>query len=55
MHPETEQRRPIEVENAPADLGLTKLQARQRALAGWDNAPPESAGKSDRDIILGTV
>ncbi len=53
MHPETTQRRPIEVENAPAEQGLTALQAQQRQSCGWDNAAPVSAGKSDRDIILG--
>ncbi len=52
MQTEKIPRRPIEAENAPWDQGLTELQAQQRALLGWDNAPPKSAGKSERDIVL---
>ncbi len=46
------ERRPIEAVNADPQQGLTALQAQVRKEAGWDNIPPVSAGKTEKEIIL---
>ena len=46
-------RKPIPTEYADPDLGLTALQVQQRVEAGWSNETPESALKTDKQIILG--
>ncbi len=46
------ERRPIEITNADPAQGLTSLQAQVRAEAGWNNVPPVSPGKTEREIVL---
>ncbi len=48
-------RKPIPVENADPHVGLTELQAQTRLEAGWGNAAPESAAKSEKEIILSHI
>ncbi len=38
--------------NPPVDQGLTAQQAQARLESGWGNATPESAGKTEKEIIL---
>ncbi len=47
------ERTPIPVENASPEEGLTSLQAEVRLEAGWGNEAPLSAGKTEKEIILG--
>ncbi len=44
-------RRSIPVEYADPDKGLSHLQVEQRREGGWANTPPESASKTDKEII----
>ncbi len=46
------ERRPIEAVSADPQQGLTALQAQVRQEAGWDNVPPISAGKTEKEIVL---
>ena len=43
----------IPVEQADPRVGLTLQEARQRLSGGWGNDAPESASKTDKEIILG--
>ncbi len=52
MAAEETHRRPIEAVNAHPEQGLTALQAQVRQEAGWDNAAPVSAGKTEKEIVL---
>ena len=43
----------IPVEQADPRVGLTQQEAQQRLSGGWGNDAPESASKTDKEIILG--
>ncbi len=45
-------RQDIEILEADPDLGLTNEQANARREAGWANTAPQSASRSEREIIL---
>ncbi len=45
-------RTPLPVCNPDPEVGLTQEQAQRRLDAGWGNAAPEGAGRSERDIIF---
>ena len=45
-------RREIAVVEADVQLGLTGEQARQRAINGWSNGMPQSASKTEKEIVL---
>lgn len=48
-------RRDVPVVSAPPETGLTEGQARERAAAGWTNAPIEPPGKTVGQIIRSNV
>ena len=45
-------RQDVPVVEADIDLGLTGEQARQRAVKGWSNGMPQSASKTEKEIVL---
>ena len=45
----------IPVEETDIQTGLTCLQAQQRLDGGWANLAPQSAGKTEREIVLGHI
>ena len=45
-------RRDVEPISADIEYGLTSEQARERALNGWANGMPQSASKTEKEIIL---
>ena len=49
------QRLEVPVVQAPAELGLTTEQVRERMEGGWANLPVEPAGKTTKQIILSNV
>jgi len=50
--PQTVARQEIPVFEADPDYGLTEAQAAQRTAGGWTNSAPESASRSEKEIIL---
>jgi len=45
-------RRDVQVVEADAQLGLTAEQVKERALNGWSNGMPQSASKTEKEIVL---
>ncbi|MBQ8768712.1 MAG: cation-translocating P-type ATPase [Oscillospiraceae bacterium] len=44
--------RDVAVVEADIDIGLTGEQARERAVKGWSNGMPQSASKTEKEIVL---
>ena len=45
-------RRDVPVVKAEVDVGLSAEQARERAINGWSNGMPQSASKTEKEIVL---
>ncbi len=48
-------REPVEIKNPDPRLGLTQEEAKLRSACGWANETPESAGKSEKEIVLSKI
>ena len=53
MEKENKVRLAIPVIEADPKVGLSQLEAKQRFDGGWANTAPETAGKTEKEIILG--
>ena len=48
-------RQDIDIRNPDPETGLTTEEAATRTLAGWNNAAPDTAGRTEAEIIAGNV
>ena len=53
--PETPERRDVPVAHPDPQQGLTGAQVRERADAGWTNAPVDPPGKTVKQIVLSNI
>ena len=53
--PETPERRDVPVAHPDPQQGLTSAQVRERADAGWTNAPVDPPGKTVKQIVLSNI
>ena len=45
-------RRDVAVVEADVETGLTAEQVRERILKGWSNGMPQSASKTEKEIVM---
>ena len=53
--PETPERRDVPIVHPDPQQGLTSAQVRERADAGWTNAPVDPPGKTVKQIVLSNI
>ena len=53
--PETPERRDVPIAHPDPQQGLTSAQVRERADAGWTNAPVDPPGKTVKQIVLSNI
>ena len=53
--PETPERRDVPIAHPDPQQGLTRAQVRERADAGWTNAPVDPPGKTVKQIVLSNI